>query len=227
MSISAAWSDVIRSNWASCQLLIDLRTGSYADLSGNARAVTLTNAAPIPQWGTRTKGKSLDLGGITGAAGVLSTPTAAALDLRPSGTIAMFPRSERGFGAGARLAWKRNVGVSCAYDIYDNTGNGALIAYDGGLSIALGTFSWPTTRSIIVTFTTGVPPLGYVNGVRLAVPGFNWSGQADASSVYLPGPGSAVLPGVGWWGWAFFNTRLSGVEITQLHTDFMNSTFSL
>jgi hypothetical protein len=231
MAYSSCWSDVLRSNWANLQLFIDLRTGSYQDLSSNVRVVTLTPAARLPQWGTRTRGKSLDLAGVAGATGYLSIPSAAELDLRPSGTIVLFPRSERGYGGAMRLAFKRNIGISCAYDLYDGAGagglTGILTAYDGATSHNLNTFSWPTTRSLAVSFSAGLVPTGYCNGDPLTPPATLWAGQADATALYLPGNSAMGVPGAGFWGWLFFSTRLTGAEIAQLHADFLQAPFAL
>lgn len=229
MAFSNAWSDVIRTNWATCQLFIDLRTGGYQDLSSNARVVTLTNAGVgrPPMWETRTIGKGYDLGGVVGNSGSLSVPSAAELNLQPSGTVVALLRSEQYFYQYARLAYKRDIGVSCAYDIYDSAVVGSstctLNAYDGVTSHVVGSFPWPTARSISVSFTTGAPPYGYINGSRMSPPAGLWNSSAGATVVALPGAVGAAVPGVGYIGWLLFNTRLSGAEISQLHNDFMES----
>jgi hypothetical protein len=98
-----------------------------------------------------------------------------------------------------------------------------LTASDGATAHNLGTFSWPSTRSLAVAFTSGAVPWGYANGVRLTPPATLWASTADATSVVLPGSSGSVVEGVAWWGWALFSTQLSGLEIAQLHTDFMVS----
>jgi hypothetical protein len=230
MALSNCWSDVLRTYYldGNLVLFVDLRTGGYADLSSYARTVTLTNAARPSYWKTRTDGKGLDFSGVTGtSSGYLSIATAAALDLRPSGTIAVFMRTEKGYGGSSRLAFKRNPGVSCAYDIYDAGAayatTGRLTASDGATAHDLGSFSWPGARSLIVSFATGAVPWGYANGVRLTPPATLWASTADATSVVLPGATGSAVEGAVWWGWALFSTRLSGLEIAQLHSDFMTS----
>jgi hypothetical protein len=228
VAFSNCWSDVLRTYWANLQLFVDLRTGLYADLSSNSRVVSATNAARPIQSETRVSGKALDFAGVTGTNnGYLSVPTAAALDLRPSGTIVILVRSEKGCGGNGRLAVKRNVGVSCAYDVYDAgtalSPTGTLTAYDGATSHNLGNFIWPNARSLTVSFTSGSIPWGYMNGYPLTAPATLWASTADASSVYLPGASGSVVSGVAWWGWLLFDVRLTGAEIAQLHTDFVKS----
>lgn len=225
--ISAAWSDVIRANWATCQLFIDLRTGGYQDLSDNARVVTLTNAARPPQWPTQTQGKGLNVGGVAGGTGYLSTPHAAALNLNPNGTIVAFARTEFGFGSGGRIAWKRTGGTS-SYDFYESvggSGTGVLGLYDGVASHSLGGYSIPNMRSVCTSFTVGAVPWGYANGVRLAVPVSIWNPGNDGGPLYLANTNTGGLgqPGAGWHAFLLFSTRLSGAEISQLHSDFMES----
>ena len=104
MSYANAWSDVIRANWANVQLLIDMRTGSYQDLSDNARVVTMTPWAGTrpPQWLTQAAGKGMEMGGVLGGSGILTTPNTVGLNLNPSGTIMCFWRSEFPLWAGCR-----------------------------------------------------------------------------------------------------------------------------
>ncbi len=228
MSIASAFSDVIRANWASCQLVVDLRTGSYQDLSSYARVVTLTNAARPPQWPVQTQGKGLDVGGVIGGTGYLSTPHAAELNLNPNGTIMCFVRTEFGMTAGVRYAWKRTGGVS-AYDLYENSGAGALSLYDGATSHALGPYSMPTMRSIGASFSVGLVPLGYSNGVRLSLPASLWAPGNDVGPLYLANASTGGLgqPGAGWHVFLLFNARLTSAEISQLHNDFLTAPFSL
>jgi hypothetical protein len=231
MAFSNCWSDVLRANWATLSCFVDFRTGTYADLSSYARAMTLNVAAPPEQWENLTRGRGLDMAGTAAAAGYLSTPSAAALNLSPSGTIVAFPRSERRFVQNARLAWKRNIGVSCAYDWYDSavTGSaaGAMGIYDGTTAHVLGAIPWATARSLATVFTVGSPPTGFVNGVRLAPPATLWAPQVDVSAVNLPGPAASGAPGVGWLCFLLFAAALTNAEIMQLHADFAWSGYAL
>lgn len=190
--------------------------------------MTLTNAARPAQWPTQTQGKGLDVGGVTGGTGYLSTPNAAALNLNPSGTILCFVRTEVGMTAGARYAWKRTGGVT-SYDLNESSGAGTLSLYDGATAHALGAYSIPTMRSIGASFTVGSAPYGYCNGVLLAPPVSLWNPGADANSLYLANASTGTLgvPGVGWHCFLLFNARLTGAEISQLHSDFMWSCHSL
>ncbi len=231
VAFSNCWSDVIRSNWATCQLFIDLRTGSYQDLSDNLRAVTLTSGAvaPSPQYPTRTNGRGLDLGGALSAVGYLSVASAAALNLSPNGTILLFMRTERQYYANYRLIWKRDAGVSCAYDMFDASGTGALDIYDGATIHVLGTLAWPSVRSVGASFAVGSAPWGYQNGVQLTPPATVWAPSADASSLIIGNAtgGAYGVPNVAWLSVLLFSTRLTGEEMSQIHNDFMASPFAL
>ena len=231
MSYRSAWSDVIRANWASLVCFIDLRTGSYQDLSSYARAVTFTVGTYPPQWPTQTQGKGLDVGGVPAGAGRLSTPHAAELNLQPSGTVACFTRTEFGFVAGSRIAWKRTGAVS-SYDCYEGTGGsgiGALKNYDGASDHVLGAYSIPTVRSLATSFTIGAIPAGYANGVQIGPAVAVWNPGVDAGALYLANSnaGASGSPGVGWHCFLLFNARLTGAEIAQLHADFEQSPFAL
>jgi hypothetical protein len=231
MAFSSAWSDVIRANWATCQLFIDLRTGSYQDLSANARVVTFTAGTYTQQWLTQTQGKGFDVGGVPVGSGRLSIPHAAELNLQPSGTVACFTRAEFGFAAGARIAWKRTGAVS-SYDFYESIGGagaGTIKNYDGASDHLLGVYSIPTVRSLATSFTIGAIPLGYANGVQVGPAVAVWNPGADAGALYLANSsaGASGSPGVGWHAFLLFNTRLTGAEISQLHNDFLTAPFVL
>jgi hypothetical protein len=230
MTIQAAWSDVIRSNWASLVLFIDLRTGSYQDLSSYARAVTLTNAARPPQWPSQTQGKGLDVGGTAASQGYLSVAHAAELNLNPSGTIACFVRDEFGMATNAIYTYKRTAGVSCAYQLYERNSAGSLGLFDGTTGHILGAYSIPLMRSVAAAFTNGNVPIGYVNGVRLSPPATLWSPLgAEAAALYLANSVGATngTPGAGWHCFLLFSSQLTGAEISQLHSDFVASPYVL
>jgi len=224
MAINAAWSDVIRSNWANVQLFMDLRTGNYQDLSDNARVVTLTPWPGLrpPQWLNQTAGKGMEMGGVVGGSGFMTTPNTAPLNLNPSGTIMCFWRSEFPLFAGNRFAWKRTGGAT-SYDLYDLNGAGALGMYDGTTSHVLGTFTRQTTRSVGATFAVGVRPIGYSNGNQLTTSVALWNPNWDNGVLSLPGSAGLVNPNTNWWCWLLFSTILTNAEIAQLHSDFMNS----
>lgn len=231
---SNCFSDVLRSHYyTDLACFIDLRTGSYQDLSNYARVMTLATAAAAqpPYDKTRTRGKGRSMGGAgpgVGNGGYITTPHTAELNLQPSGTIACFFRTEAGMGnaAGARLCWKR--GAATAYDLHES-GVNSLGIYDGITTHALGTVVWATTRSIAASFTVGAAPLGYQNGVRLALPVSLWAPGASVDALYLANAstGGLTYPPVAWWCFLLFAARLTGAEIAQLHTDFMKSTFAL
>lgn len=227
MSYANCWSDVLRARFSELQLFIDLRTGSYQDLSSYARVVTLTDPVGPAQWQNRTRGRSVSWSGAFGMCGWFSTPNAAELNLAPSGTIVELLRTDTPIGAGARYAYKRNGVVTVAYDMFENTGAGGLALYDGNTVHALGTLTLPTVRSVAASFTAGSAPFGYQNGVLLVPPATLWAPLGvDNSVLYLPA-GGVTPPGVGWHAFLLFNARLTGAEISQLYNDFLASGFAL
>jgi hypothetical protein len=170
----------------------------------------------------QTAGKGMEMGGVLGGSGFLSTPNTAALNLNPNGTIMCFWRSEFPLFAGSRFAWKR-TGVAVSYDLYDGTGAGALGIYDGTTSHSIGTFSLPVTRSVGATFTVGSRPIGYGNGNPLATSAALWAPNGDVGVLSLPGSAGLVPPNVNWWCWLLFSAYLTGSDIAKLHADWMAS----
>lgn len=235
MPYSSCWSDILRSNYLSGNLVlfVDLRTGGYADLSSYARTVTLATAGSAAQQKRVTAGKALDMNGpgsgAVGAGAYLSIADAAALNLNPSGTVFVALRTEVGLGNGsaARLAQKRGAGGT-AWDLYESAAN-TLAIYDGTVLHGIGTnLSWPTARTITAAFTNGSVPLGYENGIQLALPVEQaaWVSANAAEPVTLANyyTGAQARAGVSWLAFALFSALLTPQEIAQLHADWMTST---
>jgi hypothetical protein len=219
MAYSDCWSDVLRAKYLTSLVLFhDYRKGLVSPgLDRFARTAVLANnniqsGVPGKAVVSRTGGYvSVADGGI---APELSLPTA--------GTIIVFLRAGGWpFDGGKRIAYK--VTGAAGYDFYiGNTVQLVLIATGGSVEVVGNGLT--NSVSLGVSWTSGAVPRFYGNGVFRSVGSVAVSAPAETSTLYIgcaTGPSLPIPPPM--QSFLIFNEQLTGAEISQLHSDFMES----
>lgn len=220
MAYSDCWSDVLRSTYyTSLVLFHDYRKGVYTPgLDRFARPVTLN----LNVWQSGVPGKAL----ATRAAGtqlnVADGGTTPELELTTAGTLVFCLRPGGWpFTAGTCFCYK--VTGAAGYLLVCND-TSRLYLTTGGVN-ALESASTPLAPcvSIAVSWTNGVAPRFYGNGVFRSVGNNAANASAETSTLYLMQVGGNFLLPPPVQSVMFFNTQLTGAEISQLHNDFEQS----
>jgi hypothetical protein len=149
-----------------------------------------------------------------GVAPELSLPTA--------GTImAFFRPGGWPFTGGRRICYK--VTGANGYDFYPGNLTQLVLIATGGAVEAVGS-SMINSVSFGVSWTSGVVPSFYGNGVFRSVGSVAVSAPAETSTLYIGcalGPSLPIPPPM--QSFLIFNEQLTGAEISQLYNDFMDS----
>jgi hypothetical protein len=223
MAYSDCWSDVLRAKYLTSLVLFhDYRKGLYTPgLDQYTRTATMV----ADKWQSGEPGKAIVPrdGGYTYVADGGVAPE---LRLTGAGTIIVFVRPGGWPYTGARrLVYK--VTAAAGYDFYIGNATQLILGTSAGASLESVGSTLANNVMVGVSWTSGVVPRFYGNGVFRAVGIVAAVTTAETSTLFIGNAAGGLLLPLPVQSVLLFNEQLTGAEISQLHNDFLASGFAL